>query len=432
MSPKDDDEKPDLISEADARMTVEERAKWNAELEALLWHGEDDFFQKLDRRIATVARTNEESWPDVYESNRFQDASDYVKARILTPAGFRNVMEKYATYIATKPASPLSKSGYVMNRVNLILAEWRSNRIDRPVGKEVRDEHIGSTAVVREAAQEFPLQELSLRIDYLSLQHRATLLLRLWPLQCFPESWRVRYLPIIQEAGVKNGLTKAETTERLEVVMKQRHPVSEDGLLEVETRRGFHFAKERHFDHQKRFRFAHLRRLEESGQYTPQSGVESLAKFDCYEAVRKSAEASVRAMFDSEDVYKRSASGIRKVNNPLWFRRSFCHCCYKQKYHRRIWLNARLELLNMKTENGPMSHAEIGRVLNCPENTSYSNLNRAIKGLLESGSNDAFNQYSLDQCDPNELKNQKEELKRESQDSQLEAIVCEDIQPSAG
>ena len=78
----------------------------------------------------------------------------------------------------------------------------------------------------------------------------------------------------------------------------------------------------------------------------------------------------------------------------------------------------------------PPSHADIGNVLNCPENTSYCNLNRAVKGLLEPGSGDALNEY-LDQRDPNELKNQKHELKRESEDSQVEALVCEDLKPSA-
>ncbi len=427
MSPEDDD----FLNEARAK--AEEVAKWTAELQAFLWQRADDFLQQLDQRIAVVARTTEETWPEVFDSNRFHDASDYVQARILTPDGFRNVMEKYAAYLAEQPPDPLSKSAYMLNRVRLILAEWRTSRADSPASKVVSDEHIESTAVSQTASSEFPLQELSLRIDALSLPYRATLLLRYWPMQCFPDSWRARYVPVIQEAGEANELTKSEVVKRLEAVMKKRQPVSEDGLLKAETRRGFHFAKERHFDHQKRLRFAHLRRLEELGQFAAGTGietVEALAKSDCYQAVKKSAVATVVAMFASEDLYMRSASGIRKVRNPAWFRQSFCKCCYKQKYHRRIWLNARLELLNMKPENGPMSHADIGNVLNCPENTSYSNLKRAIKGLLEPGSGDALNEY-LDQRDPNELDSQKNELKRESEDSQLEALVCEDLKPSA-
>jgi hypothetical protein len=365
------------------------------------------------------------------ESDRFQDAFNYVTARILTPAGFRNVQQKYAAYLATNPPSALSMFSYVINRVNLILKEWRSRGVDSPVGKVTPDEHIESTAIVQSTREQFPLHALSLRIDSLSLQHRATLILRLWPLQCFPESWRATYRPIIQQAAQNNGLTATEVEQRLNDVLQNRQPVSEDGLLKAETRRGLHFAKERHFDLQKRARFAHLRRLEDSGQYTPEPGVESLGRRDCYQAVKKSSEAGALAIIAAEDVLSRSATGIRRVCDPNWFRRSFCRCCYKQKYHRRIWLNARLELLTMKPENGPMSHAEIGYVLNCPENTSFSNLNRAIRGLQEAGSGDALCEQ-IDAPASSDLKIQKQNLQQESLDPQLEAFVCEDLQPAAG
>ena len=422
-----------------------EIAKWTAERDAFLRHPEGvQFFEQLNRKIALIVSPRCRNWEDESATNRFQEAFDLVTERMLSVDGFRNVMEKHARYLAEHTegekskladgkgsacAMPLlSKWDYMVNRVKPILTEWRSSRRDRPTRKELPYEQIEVTATSKPTRDEFPQHELSLRIESLKLQYRATLMLRIWPLQTFPDSWRERYLPLIDEAGEENGLPRAEVKRRLEQVMAKRQSVSEEALLEAEARRGLHFELERHFDLQKRTRFGYL---EKSGEFTTASGVETVLQHDCYEAVKKSAEVSVLAMFASEDIFSRTAIGIRKVRNPNWFRRSFCKCCYKQKYHRRIWLNAAVELLNMKPENGPMSHADIGRILNCPENTSYSNLKRARTALLEGGSDDDLGD-ALQQAAADDSKAVEDAFTQELSDSRLHAIVCEDLKPSAG
>ena len=438
-----------LTTDAEALAKEEVLAKWTAERNAVLWREPEGvkFFEQLNRRIAAIVSPGQKNWMSVADTSRFQEAFDLITERMLTLDGFRNVMEKYATYVDkhsrgehskladgedsadTKPL--LSKWAFMINRVQAILAEWRSSRSARPTRNESPDEHIESTAIGKAIPEEFPLSDLSLRIDSLKLQWRATLMLRLWPLQTFPDSWRIKYLPVIQDAGEQNSLTGPEVRRRLEQVMANRKFVSEDGLLEVEARRGLHFESERNFDLQKRSRFGQLRRLEESGEFTPESGVETVLQRDCYDAVTKSAEVSVLATFASEDIFSRTAIGIRKVRNPNWFRRSFCKCCYKQKYHRRIWLNAAVELLNMKPENGPMSHADISMILNCPENTSYSNLNRARMALVEAGSDGDLNNV-LQRTAADDSKAKEDAFKQELSDSRLQASVCEDLKPSAG
>ena len=438
-----------LTTDAEALAKEEVLAKWTAERNAVLWHDPEGvkFFEQLNRRIAAIVSPGQKNWMSVADTSRFQEAFDLIAERMLTPDGFRKVMEKYETYVEkhsrgehsnladgedSADAKPLlSKWAFMINRVQAILAEWRSSRSDRPTRNESPDEHIDSTAIGKAIPEELPLSDLSLRIDSLKLQWRATLMLRLWPLQTFPGSWREKYLPVIQDAAEENRLTRPEVRRRLEQVMAKQKFVSEDGLLEVETRRGLHFELERHFDLQKRTRFGHLQRLEESGEFTTASGVETVLQRDCYEAVKKSVVVSVLAMFASEEIFSRTAIGIRKVRNPNWFRRSFCKCCYKQKYHRRIWLNAAVELLNMKPENGLMSHADIGRILNCRKNTSYSNLKRARTALLERGSDDDLGD-GLQQAAADDSKAVEDAFTQELSDSRLHAIVCEDLKPTAG
>lgn len=434
MSPEDvDSSQP--ISDAEAQANALEIAKWTAEQNAFQQHPKSaEFYRRLYRRIAVVVDPGEKDWEKLTSTNKFQKAFDVISDRMLTVKGFRNVTEKYEEYVAShsddaKPA--LTKWEYMINRVSLILAEWRSSRSNRSTRKESPDEHIESAATSQPSRDVFPLKILSQRIDTLKLQHRATLILWIWPIQEFPDVWREKYLPVIQEAGVARGLTNDEVKLRLEKVMGERQFVSERELLEKETRRGSHFESERHFDCQKRVYFGHLRRLEESGEFTTDVGVEALLQHSCYEAVKLTTEASVMARFTSEDLYERSAIGIRKVCNPNWFRQSFCHSCYKQKFHRRSRLNASVELLNMKPENGPMSHAEIGIILNCPENTSYSNLSRARAALLEGGDDDNL-EDALERAAKDNAKDREAEFKQELTESRLNAFVCEDLKPTAG
>lgn len=387
-----------------------------------------EFFERLNQKIAASVAPGRKSWEEVSATDQFQQAFDFVTDRLLTVEMFQNVFEKHRD-----SGSKLALWEFMDNRVSLLLAEWTTKHSNKPNAVVKSDEHIQQHGGQRPPNSTQPTRSdfdaLMQRITRLPEPHAASLLLFLWPLPTFPESWREKLLPLILNCGEKNGLSREEVKRRLDVVMARSEPVLTDEMFDREIRLGKHFEKNRLFDRKKRLFFSQLQSLSTRGEYFTQSGVDDELRCDCHESVKKGSEKDVLAQFADDDIYLKLPSGLRRVKNrPLWYRRRFSYCCYKQKYHRRCWLNASLELLVQKPVDGPMSYADISWVLNCPENTTAGNLSRARKTLLErSDSPEA--EDALANLPQTEIKEAKARWKAELEPARLHAYVCDDLKP---
>jgi hypothetical protein len=331
--------------------------------------GFEELFKSLNQKIAATVAPGH-SWKAVSDTDLFQKAFDFVTDRLLSVDGFRNVFKKHRDSGAN-----LALWEFMDYRVSLVLAEWMTKRSEEPTPIVKADEHIeqqGGNAQPRSSQPSSPdFDALLQRITSLKPRHVASVLLRLWPLPSFPESWREKLEPMILNEGERNGLTREEVKRRLDEVMLRSKPVLTEEMIKREIRLGLHFEKARLFDRKKRHFFGELQALCDRGEYSPQSGVEEELRCDCHRSVAQEAEKDVLAEFAPEEIYVKLPSGLRRINNrPLWYRRRFSYCCYKQMYHRRCWLNASLELLVQNPVDGPMSSADIGYILNRPKGTS--------------------------------------------------------------
>ena len=413
-----------------------------------------EFFERMNQMIAATVSPGSTSWEAISSSQTFQAAFDCVTDRLLSDTGFPNVIRKYRDYVARHKQSPtpgnaLTKDAgsvmdvwaFFLNRTNLVLAEWDTNRRDRPAPRETRGiaqepgeepQQPGTPSLPpKSTGPDGDFQSLFNRLARLKKPHLATLVLRLWPLPDFPPAARTMFLPVVLEVSEANKVSPAEAQRRLADVMKKYQPLPEDELLELEARHGLHFASEKHFDARKRFCFGQLAGLEANGGYTCRDGVETELTCDCRIAVGQSAEAAVLTRFEAETIYERQRSGRRVVNNrPLWLRRRFSQCCYRQKYHRHAWLKASLELLARKPLNGPMAHADIAWILNCSEGTIGANLNRARAELTNLP-------YADDPAGPDQpttdadRRPRQEVFQQELLHDRLQACVCSDLRPPA-
>jgi hypothetical protein len=418
---------------------VESKSKWVRLRDDFLNHPTQgiDFWETLNRLIVYVVEpmAGGHRWDDVSDSPEFQAAFDFVTERLLSLDGFRNVMEKYQA-----SGSSLNPWQYMTNRVRYVLSEWRSDRRDKPSRRVMIDENIEN----RPATPSVPFDAnnkgntdgvdayglLSTRIDSLSKSQQAVLVLSLWPQTVMPAEWRVKYLPIVLDVGQQNELSRKETETRLaavlvkytadteEITLRQNSLKQHDRLAELHAKQIAHYESHRHFDSQKRAMAVRLRELAASGELNEPTDTYTLLKCDCFVAVKKSSEAAVLAEFVHENIYDEPTAGRRVLKNrPLWFRRRFSLCCYKQKYHRRIWLNTSKELAARKPEDGSMSHADIAFVLNAKQGTCFSDLSRARSQLSKVLTGEDST---------------KEDAQQELSDERLQQVVCADLSPPAG
>ena len=387
-----------------------------------------DFFESLNQKIAASVAPGRKTWEEVSATDRFQQAFDYITDRLLSKDGFRNVFEKHQ-----HSDTELSLWKFMDNRVSLVLAEWNTKRSEEPTAIVKADEHIeqqsGNGPSVPTEQSEIDFNALLQRITRLPQPHVASILLWLWPLPSFPASWREKLEPLILNDGERNELSREEVKRRLDDVMARSKPVLTDEMVEREIRLGLHFEKARLFDRKKRYLFGELQDLSNRGEYSPQSGVEHQLRCDCLQSVAKETEEAALAIIATENIYVELASGLRRLKNrPLWYCRRFSYCCYKQKYHRRVWLNASLDLLVQKPVDGPMSHSDIGSILNRPKGTIGANLSRAWKAL-QKRSNSNEGDDDLATLSSTDITEARAKWLAELEPDRLNAYVCDDLKP---
>lgn len=399
------------------------------------WKTLNDLTRYVVEPMCGASQSDINQWDGVINSPQFHAAFEFVTDRLLSPDGFRNVMEKYKA-----SGSALSPWAYMTNRVRYVLTEWRTIRRDQPSRKIVNDEHIENRAAAgddsssdvnrgeRDSTGSFRMMEQ--RIDALSAGQQAVLMLSLWPQETMPSHWRLKYLPVILEVGERNQQTRTKTAKRLEEVDRKLSGVAAnesksqdaakepDPIAELYAKQIIHFESQRHFDIQKRKMVQRLCEFSLDGSWNESTDIVGLLRCDCYVAVKKTSEDAVLRLFDNENVYHQPTTGRRKVKDrPMWCRRRFSQCCYKQKYHRRVWLNASAELASKKPVDGAMPHADIAYILNAKVGTCFSDLSRARAKLASLNPED-------DTTDLNPLE--------EPDDLKLQRSVCEDLSPQAG
>jgi hypothetical protein len=387
-----------------------------------------EFFESLNQKIAASVAPGRRTWEEVSATDRFQQAFDYITDRLLTEDGFRNVFEKHR-----ESKSELSLWRFMDTRVSMVLAEWNTKRSEEPTAIVKADEHIeqqgGNDPSVPTERSEIDLNALMQRITRLPQPHVASLLLWLWPLPSFPVSWRETLEPLILNDGERNGLSREEVKRRVDVVMARSKPVLTDEMVEREIRHGLHFEKARLFDRKKRHLFGELQDLHNRGEYSPLSGVEHELRCDCHRSVEKETEKDVLALIAPENIFDELASGLRRLKNrPLWYRRRFSYSCFKQRYHRRVWLKASLDLLVQDPVDGPMSHSDIGWILNRPKGTVGANLSR-VWAALQARLNSSEGNKDLANLSITDIKEAKAKWLAELEPERLNAYVCDDLKP---
>jgi len=415
------------------------------------------FFEELIKRIAgsvphppipqpgsSSKSLLESRWYEAVSSSpEFNEAFDLVRDRLLTPDGFHNAMKSHGEYTQKKleeakkkglSESPtvLSEVDWMLNRVTMVVSKLRTDRRDQPGIRLRPDEHIEATADKgAKADAPIPFSDLCQAIARLSKQHQAATILRIWPLPEFPESWRECFLSVICDVGEINGLQRDEVIQRLDTVTKRYAPVKDEALLKLESRLGTSLASERHFDSLKRNNVGQLESLGQAVDRTGGEDAETLLGCDCRTAVGKTSVRAVLADFGADDIYGRRTSGLRFVKDrALAIRRRFSRCCYKQKYHRRVWLNASVKLSSKQPANGTMTHEDIAYVLNCPVGSCYANLSRGRENLFGGQIGDEADLQAALPTDP-EGTAKPDFFEQELDDDRLSVHVCSDLRPAA-
>ncbi|MBL8814096.1 MAG: sigma-70 region 4 domain-containing protein [Planctomycetaceae bacterium] len=345
----------------------------------------------------------------------FQRAFQLLSDRFLSVKGFISVCEAYKAYVEEGKSNTLTFFSFIVNRINLVLSEWQG--VERVTPKVAvafdGDGRTDSTSEMKHQEETGSTENVDRLLEMLPLQQRATLLLRIWPLEELSDAWRAKHLSTIVAAGAANDRSEDQVLSQLASVMERREPASEQKLFDAEVESNTYFQKERHWAATRR-RYAMLAfESETSGEFGAKSRLKEELTALCYQAVScSSAKQADHLVVADEQLYK-TETGTWKFPAAIWNRRVFCRSCYKQKYYRNLWLKAEERILAMEPESGPMEHKDIASILGCPVGSCHANLSRGRETLRDS--------LGVAPSD------RRKEIQAERDSENLNRVVCEDF-----